>query len=114
MAHSTSLGLRLADGIIGLEASSKGRLNHGFGQLFKHAEKLDSSSDASLLARIIVMFTRGIRRFATTARQAAESLAQMDSTNPYGINVSKAQGIVNGFCGGKRVQVQLEAPEFPL
>ena len=47
------------------------------------------------------MFGRGIRHLTTTARRAAESLAQMEGANQYGIGVSKAQGVVNGFVGGE-------------
>ena len=46
------------------------------------------------------MFTRSVRRFATTAYRAAETLSQIESSNPYGIQVAKAQGHVNGFVGG--------------
>ncbi|KAA6406507.1 MAG: cysteine synthase [Lasallia pustulata] len=45
------------------------------------------------------MFARGVRRFATTAYRAAETVSQMESGNQYGIQVSKAQGHVNGFVG---------------
>ncbi|KAH6724608.1 cysteine synthase [Leptodontidium sp. MPI-SDFR-AT-0119] len=45
------------------------------------------------------MFRLGVRTFATTARRAAESAAQMEAANPYGIGVSKAQGIVKGLTG---------------
>ncbi|KAI4151382.1 MAG: hypothetical protein LQ340_003538 [Diploschistes diacapsis] len=45
------------------------------------------------------MLTRGICRFTTTAVRAAETLAQMEGPNRYGINVSKSQGYVNGFVG---------------
>jgi hypothetical protein len=44
------------------------------------------------------MFGRGIRRFATTASKAAESLTE--TALPYHLQVSKAQGQVNGFVGG--------------
>ena len=46
------------------------------------------------------MLVRSVRRFATTAFRAAETLAQMEGPNPYGIRVAKAQGHVNGFVGG--------------
>ena len=46
------------------------------------------------------MFTRGVRRFTTTAARAAETLAQMEGPNQYGIQVSRAQGQVNGLVGG--------------
>ncbi|KAI9707736.1 MAG: Cysteine synthase 1 [Candelina mexicana] len=46
------------------------------------------------------MFRLGIRRFATTAyRAAAESAQQVELANQYGIKVSKAQGVVDGFTG---------------
>lgn len=48
------------------------------------------------------MFRHAIRRFATTAYKAAETLAQMEGPNQYGIQVAKAQGAVNGFVGGMR------------
>lgn len=47
------------------------------------------------------MFARSVRRFATTTYRAAETVSQMESGNQYGIQVSKAQGHVNGFVGGK-------------
>jgi cysteine synthase A len=46
------------------------------------------------------MFRIGIRGFATTARRAAETIAQMEGPNQYGIGVSKAQGVVKGLTGG--------------
>jgi hypothetical protein len=48
----------------------------------------------------ITMFRLGVRTFATTARRAAETAAQMEALNQYGIGVSKAQGIVKGMTGG--------------
>ncbi|PMD21635.1 cysteine synthase [Hyaloscypha hepaticicola] len=45
------------------------------------------------------MFRLGVRTFATTARRAAETAAQMEAPNQYGIGVSKAQGIVKGLTG---------------
>ncbi|CZS97587.1 hypothetical protein WAI453_008721 [Rhynchosporium graminicola] len=45
------------------------------------------------------MFRLGVRTFATSARRAVESAAQMEAANPYGIGVSKAQGIVKGLTG---------------
>ncbi|MCJ1386935.1 Cysteine synthase 1 [Xylographa soralifera] len=45
------------------------------------------------------MFRQSIRRFATTASRAAETLAQMEAPNQYGIRVSKVQGHVNGLVG---------------
>ena len=47
------------------------------------------------------MFRIGARTFATTARRAVETAAQIEATNVYGIGVSKAQGIVHGLTGGK-------------
>jgi cysteine synthase A len=46
------------------------------------------------------MFRTGVKRIAATAIRAAESAAQMEQHNAYGINVSKAQGIVQGLTGG--------------
>ncbi|KAI4175558.1 MAG: hypothetical protein LQ343_001549 [Gyalolechia ehrenbergii] len=45
------------------------------------------------------MILRGLRRFATTAYRTAELAAKMDASNPYGVQLSKAQGYVNGFVG---------------
>ncbi|KAK2813987.1 hypothetical protein FQN50_000391 [Emmonsiellopsis sp. PD_5] len=45
------------------------------------------------------MFRSSIRRFATTAYRSAESVAQIEAKNPYGIKVSKAQGVVKGLTG---------------
>ncbi|OAX79903.1 cysteine synthase [Emergomyces africanus] len=45
------------------------------------------------------MFRSSIRRFATTACRSAETIAQIESKNAYGIQVSKAQGIVKGLTG---------------
>ena len=50
------------------------------------------------------MFRTGARRFATSARQlaaTAQTAAQMEAPNQYGIRVSKAQGVVKGLVGGK-------------
>jgi cysteine synthase len=47
------------------------------------------------------MFRLGARRFTTTARRAAEAVAQMEGPNPYGIKVSTAQGVVKGLVGGE-------------
>ena len=46
------------------------------------------------------MFRIGARRFATTARRAMETAAQMEAPNLYGVGVSKAQGVVKGLTGG--------------
>jgi cysteine synthase A len=46
------------------------------------------------------MFRIGARRFATTAMRAAETAAQMEAPNQYGISVSKAHGVVKGLTGG--------------
>ncbi|PQE28526.1 cysteine synthase protein [Rutstroemia sp. NJR-2017a WRK4] len=45
------------------------------------------------------MFRLGVRRFATTAARAAETAAQMEAPNQYGVAVSKAQGVVKGLTG---------------
>ena len=47
------------------------------------------------------MFRLGTRTFATTARRAAQTIAEMEAPNSYGIGVSKAQGVVKGLTGGK-------------
>jgi cysteine synthase A len=47
------------------------------------------------------MYRIGVRRFTTTAWKAAETAAQMEGPNPYGIKVSTAQGIVKGLVGGE-------------
>lgn len=52
------------------------------------------------LSYTYTMFRIGFRRFATTARRAAETAAHMEGSNTYGIGVSKAQGIVKGLTGG--------------
>lgn len=69
---------------------------------------LGGQRQSSLLLRSLnntlsfpIMFARSVRRFATTALRAAETVSQMESGNQYGIQVSKAQGHVNGFVGGK-------------
>lgn len=46
------------------------------------------------------MFRIGTRRFASSARQLAQTAAQMGAPNAYGIGVSKAQGVVKGLVGG--------------
>ncbi|PQE08265.1 cysteine synthase protein [Rutstroemia sp. NJR-2017a BVV2] len=45
------------------------------------------------------MFRLGVRRFATTAARAAETAAQMEAPNQYGVAVAKAQGVVKGLTG---------------
>ncbi|PGH09808.1 cysteine synthase [Blastomyces parvus] len=45
------------------------------------------------------MFRSSVRRFATTACRSAETIAQIESKNAYGIQVSKAQGVVKGLTG---------------
>ncbi|KAH8649638.1 cysteine synthase [Tricladium varicosporioides] len=45
------------------------------------------------------MFRIGVRGFATSARRAAQTAAQMEAPNQYGIGVSKAQGVVKGLTG---------------
>ncbi|KAL8945255.1 MAG: hypothetical protein Q9211_000214 [Gyalolechia sp. 1 TL-2023] len=46
------------------------------------------------------MISRGLRRFATTAYRTAEVASKTDASNSYGVQLSKAQGYVNGFVGG--------------
>ncbi len=48
-----------------------------------------------------MMFKHGVRQFTRAAYRSAEILAQMEGPNQYGIQVSKAQGVVNGLVGGK-------------
>lgn len=43
------------------------------------------------------MFRHNVRRFATTAYRAAETAAQMEARNAYGVKVSSSQGVVNGL-----------------
>ncbi|KAI5306550.1 hypothetical protein KEM56_000314 [Ascosphaera pollenicola] len=43
------------------------------------------------------MFRTSVRRFATSARRAADLSAQYDARNAYGIGISKAQGIAHGL-----------------
>ncbi|RDW88234.1 hypothetical protein BP6252_00266 [Coleophoma cylindrospora] len=45
------------------------------------------------------MFRTGVRRFGTTAWRAAQTAAQMEAPNQYGIGVSKVQGVVKGLTG---------------
>ncbi|KAI9807208.1 MAG: Cysteine synthase 1 [Sarcosagium campestre] len=45
------------------------------------------------------MIRHSVRRFSTTVRRHADSLAEMDRTNPYGTHVSQAQGVVKGLVG---------------
>ncbi|KAH6666882.1 cysteine synthase [Halenospora varia] len=45
------------------------------------------------------MFRVGVRGFATSARRVAQTAAQMEAPNQYGIGVSKAQGVVKGLTG---------------
>ncbi|KAI9846361.1 MAG: Cysteine synthase 1 [Sclerophora amabilis] len=45
------------------------------------------------------MLRRGIRQFATTAYRGAETASQIEASNQYGVNVSRAQGIVTGLVG---------------
>lgn len=47
------------------------------------------------------MFRKGVRTFTSTALRAAETAAQMEARNTYGVGVSKAQGVVKGLTGGK-------------
>lgn len=45
------------------------------------------------------MFRFGARGFSTSVRRAAQTVAQMEAPNQYGIRVSKAQGVVKGLVG---------------
>ena len=49
------------------------------------------------------MYRLGVRRFATAARKAVETVAQMEGSNAYGVKVSTAQGVVKGLVGGEPV-----------
>lgn len=46
------------------------------------------------------MLGRTVRTFATSALRMAETASQVEASNAYGIQVSKAQGHVNGLVGG--------------
>ncbi len=46
------------------------------------------------------MLRGAIRGFASTVSRAAETVAQMERPNQYGIAVSRAQGVVDSFTGG--------------
>lgn len=52
------------------------------------------------------MYRLGVRRFTTSVRHAAQTAAQMEAKNQYGIQVSKAQGVVKGLVGGKLLQLK--------
>ncbi|KAK2733100.1 Cysteine synthase 1 [Myotisia sp. PD_48] len=45
------------------------------------------------------MFRTGIRTFTSTVLRAAESMSHIEAKNQYGINLSKAQGVVKGLTG---------------
>ncbi|EPE33827.1 Tryptophan synthase beta subunit-like PLP-dependent enzyme [Glarea lozoyensis ATCC 20868] len=45
------------------------------------------------------MFRLGVRRFATSAVRAAETVSQKEAASVYGFNVSYAQGVVKGLTG---------------
>lgn len=53
------------------------------------------------------MIQCGIRRFATTALRAAEVASRADAANPYGVQLARAQGHVNGLVGGKLCLVSI-------
>jgi cysteine synthase A len=46
------------------------------------------------------MIRIGARSFTTVARRAAQTAAQMEGPNQYGIGLSKVQGVVKGLTGG--------------
>lgn len=46
-----------------------------------------------------MMFRHGVRKITTTACRAAEMATQIDAANPYGVQLARAQGHVNGFVG---------------
>jgi hypothetical protein len=56
------------------------------------------------------MFRQGVRRFTTTAFRAAETAAQMEARNAYGVKVSRAQGAVNGLTEGMLFYVSVWFP----
>jgi cysteine synthase A len=58
------------------------------------------------------MYRLGVRRFATTAFRAVETIAQRDGPNRYGLDVSQAQGVVKGLTGGKRPLANKQGIEF--
>ncbi|KAG9242932.1 cysteine synthase [Calycina marina] len=45
------------------------------------------------------MFRTGIHRFSTACRRSIEAASQIEAHNPYGLRVSKAQGVVEGLTG---------------
>ena len=51
------------------------------------------------------MIRHSVRTIATTALRAAGSAAQMDAKNPYGVQLSKTAGVVDGLVGGKLVEL---------
>ena len=65
------------------------------------------------------MAVRHVRRFAATASRAAETLSQIEGSNAYGIQLSKAQGHVNGLVGGIFIffisspRLTFNKPSFP-
>ena len=50
------------------------------------------------------MFRQSVRKLSATAYQAAEVASKVEMSNPYGIQLAKAQGRVNGFVGGLSIQ----------
>lgn len=56
------------------------------------------------------MFRTSIRRFATTAKRAAETVAQMEQGSQQSMSISRAQGIAkDGFVSGMLLYTPLTA-----
>ena len=76
--------------------------NSLFGQPRTHAEQLPGR-----------MIRQGVRRFSTTLCRAAQTAAQVEAANQYGVGISKAQGYTNGLVGGMVPQLNPPLP-FPF
>ena len=61
----------------------------------------EGQANAKSRSKSATMFRIGVRRFATSAARAAETISQMEGPNSYGIQVSRSQGVVKGLTGGK-------------
>ena len=82
-----------------------------------------SELTAQLALRIVIdccvklyaMLRQSLRKLSFTAYQAAEVASKVDMSNPYVIQLAKAQRHVNGFVGGqanskiRRVSIQLKS-----
>ena len=61
------------------------------------------------------MLYRGARWLSTSARRwAAESVADVERANRYGIAVSKVQGVVDSFTGGNVLSFHSFGVDFRL